>query len=48
MGAIREVKEETNLNIKNPRLFFEYSNVDAQRISSLLHSSLRWNIQAGK
>ena len=28
-GAIRETKEEANLIIKNPRLFFEHSKVDA-------------------
>ena len=29
IGAIREAKEETNLDINNLRLFFKYSNVDA-------------------
>ena len=30
-GAIREAKEETGLDIKNLRLFFEYSNVDVMK-----------------
>jgi len=28
MGAIREAKEETNLDVQNPSLYFEKSNVD--------------------
>ncbi|MDR3582153.1 MAG: NUDIX hydrolase [Candidatus Pacebacteria bacterium] len=28
VGAIREIKEETGLDVQTPRLFFEYSNVD--------------------
>jgi 8-oxo-dGTP diphosphatase len=31
MGAIREAKEETGLDIANLRLFFEYSNVDVAK-----------------
>jgi 8-oxo-dGTP pyrophosphatase MutT (NUDIX family) len=31
IGAIREAKEETNLDIKNLRLFFEHSNVDVKK-----------------
>jgi 8-oxo-dGTP pyrophosphatase MutT (NUDIX family) len=30
-GAIREVKEETGLDVANPRLFFEHSNIDAAK-----------------
>jgi 8-oxo-dGTP diphosphatase len=28
VGAVREVKEETNLDVRNPNLYFEKSNVD--------------------
>ncbi len=31
VGAIREAKEETGLDIVDLRLFFEYSNVDAAK-----------------
>lgn len=31
VGAIRETKEETGLNISNPKLFFHTSNVDAAK-----------------
>jgi 8-oxo-dGTP diphosphatase len=31
MGAIREAKEETGLDIANLQLFFEYSNVDVAK-----------------
>ncbi len=31
VGAIREVKEETGIDISNPRLFFQKSNVDSQK-----------------
>jgi 8-oxo-dGTP diphosphatase len=31
MGAIREAKEETGLDIANLRLFFEHSNVDVAK-----------------
>jgi 8-oxo-dGTP diphosphatase len=30
-GTIRETKEETNLDVKNLRLFFEHSNVDVAK-----------------
>ena len=30
-GVIREAKEETNLDIKNPALFFQKSNVDTAK-----------------
>lgn len=31
IGAIRETREETGLNISNPKLFFQRSNVDVAK-----------------
>ena len=43
-GAVRETEEETRLNIKDPRLFFQWSNIDTgkdkQFITLVFHAKV--------